>query len=144
VTSAIEETPTQKDSPQSLFKRLDHFEVVPSDAARTLRFYQDALGFSLKGRHPVSNPPMKEVIFLTLGDTMLEIIDVEGPAPQHANPWHVGWRGLALEVADMAAALAYLGKKGILPSREPVDLGGSIRAEIEDPDGLMIELRQWK
>jgi hypothetical protein len=29
-------------------------------------------------------------------------------------------------------------------AREPVDLGHSLRGEIRDPDGLIIELRQWK
>ena len=27
---------------------------------------------------------------------------------------------------------------------EPVDLGYSFRGEIRDPDGLILELRQWK
>jgi glyoxylase I family protein len=27
---------------------------------------------------------------------------------------------------------------------EPVDLGDSFRGEIRDPDGLILELRQWK
>ena len=128
----------------TLFKRIDHFEVVPRNVERTLRFYLDVLGFRLKERYPVAKPPMKEVIYVTLGDTMLEIIDVENPASVHPDPWHVGWRGMALEVPDMARAVAYLATKGVVPSKAPVDLGTSIRAEIEDPDGLMIELREWK
>jgi hypothetical protein len=44
----------------------------------------------------------------------------------------------------MAEAVEYLKGKGIDLAVEPVDLGGSFRGEIRDPDGLIIELRQWK
>ncbi len=43
----------------------------------------------------------------------------------------------------MDAAVAYLKGKGVELSRDPVKLGNSQRAEIKDPDGLSIELRQW-
>jgi hypothetical protein len=45
-------------------------------------------------------------------------------------------------VEDIAKAVDYLKSKGIAIAREPVDLGDSLRGEIRDPDGLMIELRQ--
>lgn len=44
----------------------------------------------------------------------------------------------------MAEAVEYLKCQGIAMAREPVDLGHSLRGEIRDPDGLIIELRQWK
>ena len=50
---------------------------------------------------------------------------------------------MALEVANMDKALVYLASKGIKPTWGPVDLGKSKRAEVKDPDGLSIELRQW-
>ncbi|MCL4535874.1 MAG: VOC family protein [Bacteroidetes bacterium] len=49
---------------------------------------------------------------------------------------------MALEVEDIDKALEYLKGKGIVPSRGPAALGKSKRAEIEDPDGIPIELRQ--
>ncbi len=49
----------------------------------------------------------------------------------------------ALEVEDMDEAITYLKSKGVVISVEPVNLGKSKRAEIKDPDGLTIELRQW-
>ncbi len=57
--------------------------------------------------------------------------------------WQTGYRMIALEVADMDKALDYLKSKGIQPSRGPISHGKSKRAEIKDPDGLTIELRQW-
>ncbi len=60
-----------------------------------------------------------------------------------ANPWQTGYRMMALEVADMDRALDYLAGKGVAVTWGPVTLGSSKRAEIQDPDGLSIELRQW-
>ncbi len=127
-----------------MFKRIDHFEIVPGNAEKTIQFYTDILGFRIKNRKVVTIPPMKEVIFLQLGDTVLEIISADDPKPKSEFPWQIGYRGIALEVEDMAKAVDYLRGKGIDIAVEPVDLGNSYRGEIRDPDGLNIELRQWK
>ena len=87
---------------------------------------------------------MREVIYLELGDTVIEIISADEPKPKSEVPWEVGYRAIALEVEDMAKTVDYLKDKGIAIAREPVDLGDSFRGEIRDPDGLIIELRQWK
>ncbi|KHE93039.1 Glyoxalase-like domain protein [Candidatus Brocadiaceae bacterium S225] len=87
---------------------------------------------------------MREIVNIELGDTVLEIISVDDPNPKSGNPWEIGYRGIALEVDDMAMAVDYLKSKGITIAQEPVDLGNSFRGEIRDPDGLIIELRQWK
>ena len=127
-----------------MFKRVDHVEIVPRRAEETINFYVNILGFRVKSRNEVKMPPIKEVIYLELGDTVIEIISVDNPKPKSNNPWEVGCRGIALEVEDMAKAVDYLKGKGIAIAREPVDLGDSFRGEIRDPDGLIIELRQWK
>lgn len=44
----------------------------------------------------------------------------------------------------MTEAVDYLRDKGVAIAVKPVDLGDSVRGEIQDPDGLIIELRQWK
>ena len=56
---------------------------------------------------------------------------------------HLGYRMMALEVDDMDEALAYLKARGIEPSWGPVRRPTYARAEIRDPDGNGIELRQW-
>jgi len=73
-----------------------------------------------------------------------EIIAADNPKLKSETPWEVGYRGIALEVEDMAKAADYLEGKGIAIAREPVDLGDSFRGEIRDPDGLILELRHWK
>ena len=127
-----------------MFKRVDHVEIVPVNAERTIDFYVNIIGFKIKSRNEVKLPPMREVIYLELGDTVLEIISADNPKPKSEISWEVGYRGIALEVEDMAKAIDYLKGKGIAIALEPVDLGDSFRGEIRDPDGLMIELRQWK
>ena len=127
-----------------MFKRVDHVEIVASDAEQTIDFYVSILGFRIKSRNAVTMAPMREVIYLALGDTIIEIIAVDVPSPKSEAPWQVGYRGIALEVEDMAKAVAYLQSKNIAIDLEPVDLGDCLRGEIRDPDGLIIELRQWK
>jgi len=48
-----------------------------------------------------------------------------------------------IEVDDIDAALAFLKAKGIAPSWGPIRRPTYARAEIRDPDGNSIELRQW-
>jgi hypothetical protein len=50
---------------------------------------------------------------------------------------------MALEVEDMQKALDHLRAKGIEPAWGPVFRPSYARAEIRDPDGNHIELRQW-
>ncbi len=127
-----------------MFKRIDHVEILPADPERTIRFYQTVLQFTLAARHPVDSPLLKEVAYLKLADTMVEVLIARAPKPPAAEPAQVGYRLLALEVEDMAKVVAYLAGHGVAPTWGPVTLGTSIRAEIRDPDGLPIELRQWK
>jgi glyoxylase I family protein len=127
-----------------MFKRVDHIEIVPRRAEETINFYVNILNFKIKSRIAVKMPPMKEVIYLELGDSVIEVISADDPEPRSENPWEVGYRGIALEVEDMTKAVEYLTSKGIAIAVKPVDLGDSFRGEIRDPDGLIIELRQWK
>ena len=127
-----------------MFKRVDHVEIVSRDAEKTIDFYVNILGFKIRSRHEVKMPPMREVIYLELGDTVIEIISADDPKPRSEAPWEVGYRGIALEVEDMAKTVDYLRGNGIAIALEPVDLGDSFRGEIRDPDGLIVELRQWK
>ena len=86
---------------------------------------------------------MKEIIFLELNDTTIELVSVQNPSHRSSDPWQIGYRMFALEVEEMDKAIAYLKSKKVEITMGPVNLGKSIRAEIKDPDGLSIELRQW-
>ncbi len=126
-----------------MFKKIDHVEIIPGNADITIDFYTNILNFKVKERKKIDKPPMKEVIFLELNDTIIELVSVQNPSPRSADPWQIGYRMFALEVEDMDEAIAYLKSKEVEISMGPVNLGKSKRAEIKDPDGLSIELRQW-
>jgi len=125
-----------------MFKRIDHAEIISGDFERSIRFYKEVFGFVLKERKKPSSPEIEEIAFLTLGDTMLELLSIKNSAPPSKGP-QVGFRAMAIEVDDMDRAIEYLKGKGVEVVRGPVTIGTSKRAEIKDPDGLSIELRQW-
>lgn len=126
-----------------MFIRIDHVEILPGDFDRSMAFYQDVLEFRLVSRMPVQAGPLKEIDYLQLGDTVIELLNMENPAPMSGS-MTVGYHSIALEVESMENATAYLRDHGVSVTWGPVDLGVSIRAEITDPDGLTIELREWK
>ena len=73
-----------------MFKRVDHVEIVPLNAEKTIEFYTNTFGFKIRSRNPVKMPPMKEVIYLELGDTVIEVISVDNPEPKSKAAWQVG------------------------------------------------------
>ncbi len=125
-----------------MFKRIDHVEITSGNLERSIQFYKEVFGFTLKERIKPSSTGIEEIAFLTLGDTMLELLAIKNSAPPPKGP-QVGFRMMAIEVDDMDRAIEYLKGKGVGVSWGPVTLGTSKRAEIRDPDGLSIELRQW-
>ncbi len=91
-----------------MFKRIDHVEITTGNLEKTISFYTDILGFKIKERNPMDRPPLEEIDYLTLGDTMIEVLAVKDPAPLTTQPWQVGYRMMALEVDDMEKAVEYL------------------------------------
>jgi glyoxylase I family protein len=108
-----------------------------------LTFYTGILGFKIKQRQKVEVPPLEEIVYIELNGSVIELIKVKNPALPPQNPYQAGLRMIALEVEDMDTAVKYLMSKGVEITWGPITLGKSKRAEIKDPDGLSIELRQW-
>lgn len=129
----------------SLFRRIDHVELVTSQPEQAVKFYTEVLGFTVRARDRVPSPlgPL-ELVYLDLGGTTVELMcyPEAKPAPAPAAE-HLGYRLMALEVSDMDQALAALKVKGIEPVWGPKKRPTYARAEIRDPDGNHIELRQW-
>ncbi|MEE8448380.1 MAG: VOC family protein [Thermodesulfobacteriota bacterium] len=126
-----------------MFKRIDHVEIIPRDLQKTIDFYVNVLGFEIKRRQKVQVPPLQEVVYLRLGDTDIELLSVENPDASSDAQWQVGYRMMALEVDDMNETIEYLKGKGVELTQGPMTIGKSTRAEIKDPNGLSIEIRQW-
>jgi catechol 2,3-dioxygenase-like lactoylglutathione lyase family enzyme len=80
-----------------------------------------------------------------LGGTTVEVMCYpEAKAiPSRSAEQRLGWQCLALEVDDMDGALNLLKEKGVEAAWGPVKRPDYARAEIRDPDGNPIELRQW-
>lgn len=129
-----------------MFKRIDHIELLTAAPERAVAFYKDVLGFSERERMQVQTPggPL-DLVYLELGGTTVEVMcyPKETSIPQRAAERRLGWQCLALEVEDMDRALAALKAKGVECAWGPMKRPDYARAEIRDPDGNPIELRQW-
>jgi catechol 2,3-dioxygenase-like lactoylglutathione lyase family enzyme len=130
-----------------MFKRIDHIELLTAAPERTVAFYTTVLGFLERERRRIPETPSGplDLVYLDLGGTTLEVMcypDAGSIAPRSAEQ-RLGWQCLALEVDDMDAALRMLDQKGVQAAWGPVKRPDYARAEIRDPDGNPIELRQW-
>lgn len=130
-----------------MFKKIDHVEIVTNEPERSVEFYTGVLGFKVKFRDRVPLPGgtgSLDIVYLDLDGTAVELLTYGGmpaePAPQKLQ---LGYRMMAIEVDDMKCALEYLKRKGIDPVWGPVFREKYARAEIHDPNGYPIELRQW-
>jgi len=125
-----------------MFKRIDHIELVTDQPERAVRFYTEVLGFRVRSRDTV--PGALELVYLELGGTTIELMRYTEAKPAARPPGeHLGYRMMALEVEDMGRALEELKAKGVEAVWGPKTRPTYARAEIRDPDGNHIELRQW-
>lgn len=125
-----------------MFKRIDHIELVTADPERAVRFYTGVLGFRV--RESVTVPGGLQLTYLDLGGTTLELMCYSESTPQPApREEHLGYRMMALEVESMDQSIDYLKTKGVDVVWGPIKRPAFARAEIRDPDGNHIELRQW-
>ena len=130
-----------------MFKRIDHIELLTAAPERVVAFYTGVLGFRERERVRIAQTPSGplDLVYLDLGGTTVEVMcypESKAIAPRPAET-RLGWQCLALEVQDMDGALSALKAKGVEPAWGPVKRPDYARAEIRDPDGNPIELRQW-
>lgn len=129
-----------------MFKRIDHIELLTAAPDRMVAFYRDVLGFRERSRSRIPETPAGplDLVYLELGGTTVEVMTYPKAAiPPASGERRLGYQLLALEVEDMDQALRMLKAKGIEPSWGPMKRPDYARAEIRDPDGNGIELRQW-
>jgi glyoxylase I family protein len=120
-----------------MFKRIDHVEIVTDQHDRTVQFYTEVLGFTVKARDRIERSGLGvpiDLVYLDLGGTVVELISYEGvtvdPAPQTE---HLRYRMMALEVDDMQNTADYLRTKGVELVWGPRLRETYSRAEICDP-----------
>jgi glyoxylase I family protein len=130
-----------------MFKRIDHIELLTAEPERTTAFYVGVLDFRERERARIPETPFGplDLVYLELGGTTIEVMcypDAKAIAAR-SSEHRLGWQCLALEVEDMDRALSVLKQKGVEVAWGPIQRPTYARAEIRDPDGNPIELRQW-
>ncbi len=130
-----------------MFKRIDHIELLTAEPERTIAFYIEVLGFRERERAHIPETPSGplKLVYLELGGTTVEVMcypEAKSIPPRNAEQ-RLGWQCLALEVEDIDNALNTLEQKGVKAAWGPVKRQDYARAEIRDPDGNPIELREW-
>ena len=98
-----------------MFKRIDHVEIVTDQLDRTVQFYTEVLGFTVKARDRIERSGLGvpiDLVYLDLGGTVVELISYEGGAVDSApQTEHLGYRMMALEVDEMEKTADYLRTK---------------------------------
>jgi glyoxylase I family protein len=129
-----------------MFRRIDHIELLTAQPERAVAFYTDILGFKVRERQRIPGTPSGplDLVYLELGGTTVEVMTYpDADIPARSAEQRLGWQCLALEVEDMDSALRTLKAKGVETAWGPMKRPDYARAEIRDPDGNPIELRQW-
>ena len=130
-----------------MFKRIDHVEIVTDRLERTVEFYTDVLGFAVRAHDRIERSGLGtpiDLVYLELGGTTVELISYAVFClKKKTQSEHLGYRMIALEVDDMQETTDYLKTKGVDIVWGPRFRETYARAEICDPGGNHIELRQW-
>lgn len=123
-----------------MIKKLLHTRMRVNDLARTVKFYEDALGLKVARRH--TSPRGAQLVFLATpnSDEEIELCQLPNSPAVQVQPDLVH---LAFEVEDLNAFAAELKKKGYALSDGPTLTGsGSTIAFIDAPEGYEVELIQ--
>jgi catechol 2,3-dioxygenase-like lactoylglutathione lyase family enzyme len=102
----------------------------PSDLARSLRFYEEALGLAIYREW--GEGPSRGVVFFLGGGGLLEVSGGSSQPPSGAT-------GLVLQVRDLGETRGYLAKRGVMVEAEPeLKRWGLLEMTVRDPDGLAL------
>ena len=126
-----------------MFKRIDHTAFIVKDRAKSIQFYEELLGFKKYYEHDVPIPVVEKIVYLKLGDTVLELIHM----PDAPNTENKGFH-FCLESDSFDEDFNRLVEAGIPVEGEPHLVGarevgeeGWRRVVFFGPDGESIEFR---
>jgi lactoylglutathione lyase len=126
-----------------MIKKLLHTRMRVNDLARTVKFYEEALGLTVSRRH--TSPRGAQLAFIATpnSDEEIEICQMPPGAPSvvvQPDLMH-----LAFEVENLVAFAAAAKAKGYPLSDGPTVTGsGSVIAFIDAPEGYEVELIERK
>ena len=118
-----------------------HVAIICSDYARSKRFYVGTLGLTIIAETHRAERQSYKLDLRPPDGTQIELFSFPSPPARVNSPEACGLRHLAFEVADIDAACAELGEKGVPVEDVRVDgLTGKRFTFFKDPDGLPLEL----
>lgn len=122
-------------------KKLLHTRLRVNDIARSVLFYEQALGLTVSRSH--TSPRGAQLVFLATPNSDEEIELCQMPAGATPVQVQPDLMHLAFEVDDLMAFAAELKKKGFALSDGPTKTGsGSLIGFIDAPEGYEVELIQ--
>jgi len=131
-------TATSQADTHAFIKSVHGVRYHVKDVARSVTFYTERLGFTLKHQQL---PAFASVV---LGDVQILL---SGPGASGSRPMPNGrrqepggWNRIVLSVADLPGCIVTLDKAGVHFRNEMETGPGGRQIQIEDPDGNPIEL----
>jgi methylmalonyl-CoA/ethylmalonyl-CoA epimerase len=140
-----------------MIQGIDHVAITVSDMERSIDFYSKAFGFRTIVDWVSNLEGLREIVFLELGGTRIELIAPTSIDRGRANENGAGIQHLCFRTDDVAKECRRLQAMGVKVLSEPHTLGdtsfrtvqadpdydlkkGLCLATIEGPDGESIEL----
>lgn len=124
-----------------MFKRIDHIAFTVKDREKSIEFYEKYFDFKKYAEHDVPVPVIEKIVYLKLGDTILELIHM--PNGSNGQGFH-----FCLESDNFNEDYTRLKSAGIPIATEPHPAGerepkekGWRRVVFIGPDGEEIEFR---
>jgi len=128
--------------------KLDHIGIATNQIAEALAVWRDALGLEIDSTEEVADQGVR-VAMLPLGETHVELLEPtssDSPIGRFLAKRGPGIHHLAIEVADIRAALAGLAEKGarLIDEKPRSGAGGCLVAFIHpsSTNGVLLELVQ--
>ncbi len=116
--------------------RVNYAIVFVSDMKRSVEFYRDVIGLSLK----FDSPEWSE--FLTEGATLALHRSEQPAAPHDGSDLPAGRCRPGLSVRDLDAFHTRMVEHNVTCTQQPKDLFGAKIAQYLDPDGLAISVSE--
>ncbi|KKM12802.1 hypothetical protein SY88_01620 [Clostridiales bacterium PH28_bin88] len=117
-----------------MFTRITHAAFEVKDCTASARFYQDHFGFVKRMEMDSSSPGLEKIIFLTLGNTELELLQTS-----HSRP--ISGCHISLGTDAFDGDFRRLSEAGVKVGLQPVAASsGRKRAVFLGPDGEEIEI----
>jgi len=118
---------------------IEHVSIRCRNMESSIEYYQKMFGAQVMLRRNLPNS--KQIVYLQIGDTMLELMDF-GPAADPVDPReHYGVYHLGIKTDDFDAAYRDLKAKGANFLGEPFEPTPGIRLVfLREPNGAVIEL----